>query len=321
VNGEGVLLFGGLTLDWVRDAGGVGGPTPGGNALYAAVGGWLAGADVSMVTVVGADYPDELLRRLDGAGVGTGLVRRVEGPSFRVLLDETAPERAISYLPGSGRNAELDPLPEQLPAGLRAAGAHVAAIPTGSQRRLVDALAGRVTVVTLDTVHIPGEIEPAVDELLAVARRCTAFVPSREELRRLWPGVDPVGGVRGMSAWAAPVNVVKLGALGSVGCEGGAGDRAVHRIPAYATRAVDTTGAGDAYCGALCAALARGEDLPAAMALATGAASLVVERVGCDGLLTGHGRREARRRAEQVLDQARRSGKRPSSGRTSRRTA
>jgi ribokinase len=300
VTGGPVLLFGGLTLDWVRDAGGVRGPTPGGNALYAAAGAWLAGADVSMVTVVGADYPEELLDRLAGSGVGTGLVRRVDGPSFRVLLDETARERAISYLDGSGKNAELDPVPEQVPAGLPVAGAHVAAIPTGSQRRLVDALARRAAVITLDTVHIPGEIEPSVDELLAVARRCTAFVPSREELRHLWPGLDPVGDVRGMAAWAAPANVVKLGAAGSVGCAGGA----VHRIPAFATRVVDTTGAGDGYCGALCAALARGDELPVAMALATGAASLIVERAGCDGLLTGHARREALRRAERVLERA-----------------
>jgi ribokinase len=43
---------------------------------------------------------------------------------------------------------------------------------------------------------------------------------------------------------------------------------------------VDTTGAGDAYCGTLAARLALGDDVPAAMAAASEAAAACVGREG-----------------------------------------
>jgi ribokinase len=43
---------------------------------------------------------------------------------------------------------------------------------------------------------------------------------------------------------------------------------------------IDTTGAGDAFVGSLCARLALGDDLGAAVTWASAAASLSVERPG-----------------------------------------
>jgi ribokinase len=52
-------------------------------------------------------------------------------------------------------------------------------------------------------------------------------------------------------------------------------------VPARAV--VDTTGAGDTFCGALAAALARGADLEYAARRAAAAGSLSVERPGAAG--------------------------------------
>ena len=57
------------------------------------------------------------------------------------------------------------------------------------------------------------------------------------------------------------------------------GDR-VHRWPAYAVRAVDTTAAGDAFNGALAVALAEGQSIEDAGRLASAAAALSVTRPG-----------------------------------------
>jgi ribokinase len=57
------------------------------------------------------------------------------------------------------------------------------------------------------------------------------------------------------------------------------GEDAVH-FPAPAVTAVDTTGAGDCFCGVLAAGLAQGLDLEAAIARAVAAASLSVTRSG-----------------------------------------
>jgi ribokinase len=51
-------------------------------------------------------------------------------------------------------------------------------------------------------------------------------------------------------------------------------------VPAPAVTVVDTTGAGDCFCGVLAAGLAQGLDLEAAITRAVGAASLAVTRPG-----------------------------------------
>jgi len=53
-----------------------------------------------------------------------------------------------------------------------------------------------------------------------------------------------------------------------------------HRVAAFPVRAVDTTGAGDAWCGVLAAALDRGLPLEAAMRRASAAAALCCTRPG-----------------------------------------
>jgi ribokinase len=52
-------------------------------------------------------------------------------------------------------------------------------------------------------------------------------------------------------------------------------------LPAVAARAVDTTGAGDAFAGGLCAGLAAGAQLEEAVQLAIVTAAISVEREGC----------------------------------------
>jgi ribokinase len=54
----------------------------------------------------------------------------------------------------------------------------------------------------------------------------------------------------------------------------------VVRIPAHPVDVVDTTAAGDAFCGALADALARGEELVAATRWAVAAAAVAVTRMG-----------------------------------------
>lgn len=74
-----------------------------------------------------------------------------------------------------------------------------------------------------------------------------------------------------------PKNVIiTLGARGSfVACEG-----KQYFIDSYIVDAVDTTGAGDIYCGALAVALTEGKDFKSAVKFATASAALCVTRLG-----------------------------------------
>ncbi|MFD5918881.1 PfkB family carbohydrate kinase [Kitasatospora sp. NPDC058201] len=99
------------------------------------------------------------------------------------------------------------------------------------------------------------------------------------------------GETRGKAADAAPA-ATALAALGegaviTLGAAGAlvATDGAVHHVPAPEATVVDTTGAGDVFCGALAARLADGASLPAAAATAAAAGAFAVTAPGARGAL------------------------------------
>jgi ribokinase len=84
--------------------------------------------------------------------------------------------------------------------------------------------------------------------------------------------------------------IVTLGPAGALAV-GGFG---VLRAEGHAAAVLDTTGAGDCFCGVLAAALAEGRDLAGALALANAAASVSVEQAGAAAPRDLRARAEAR---------------------------
>lgn len=111
-----------------------------------------------------------------------------------------------------------------------------------------------------------------------------AFLPSRQEVRSIFPGLTPHEALQALVERypSLPVVVVKLGEEGAIGY-----DRLHHqqfRIPAFKTDAVDQTGAGDSFCGGFIAGYARTGDVSQAALHGAVAASFVVESEGTLGL-------------------------------------
>ena len=84
---------------------------------------------------------------------------------------------------------------------------------------------------------------------------------------------------------ASPIELLELGPRAAIVTLGARGCVVVSRdgeeeIPAVPVRAVDTTAAGDAFCGGLAHALGRGNDLSAAARFATRVAALAVTKRG-----------------------------------------
>ena len=105
--------------------------------------------------------------------------------------------------------------------------------------------------------------------------RCSRAPPSRTAPRRPRSSRPGLQGPRAV--------VVTLGADGAVVSH----ERGAEHIPAPAVDAVDATGAGDAFCGALSDALAGGAELVEAARWAVRAASISVTRPGAqDGMPT-----------------------------------
>ena len=87
---------------------------------------------------------------------------------------------------------------------------------------------------------------------------------------------DAVEAARRLRARGPGAVVVTLGAAGAVAVDAAG----AHRVPAIPASPVDTTGAGDTFCGALAVRLAEGAPLGEAMRFASAAAALSTEAHG-----------------------------------------
>jgi ribokinase len=117
-------------------------------------------------------------------------------------------------------------------------------------------------------------------ELARYARVATA--PERTD--------DIAALARGLLCRPAQRVVVTLGAAGAMAV---AADTVI-QMPGRTAKVVDTTGAGDCFCGVLAASLSEGADLGQAMAQANAAAALSTEVHGAAVSMPGRARTLAR---------------------------
>jgi sugar/nucleoside kinase (ribokinase family) len=106
----------------------------------------------------------------------------------------------------------------------------------------------------------------------------TAFIPSQEEVFRIWHPSNLSDWIQEQSATYRRCIAVKMGGEGSLVCEGP--HASVFHIPAFRVRALDTTGAGDSYCGGFLAGLVAGRPIVECAAMGTVSASFVVQAFG-----------------------------------------
>lgn len=111
--------------------------------------------------------------------------------------------------------------------------------------------------------------------MLAAAR---VVVANLGEARAITGLADPAAAA---AALGGAIGIVTLGAGGCVVADGGQ----INNYPAGSVEVVDTTGAGDTFCGVLAAWLAAGQGIAAAVAAGQAAAALTVSRAGCFGAL------------------------------------
>lgn len=265
----------------------------GGKGANQAVAARLLGGRVRLVARIGDDPDARPLRdALAAAGLDVSAVRMVPGHrSGAAYITVAGAENVIVVDPGANhawpdglgpdldqvRDAEVLVLQQEVPAAVN----ELAAATTG----------GRVILNAA-----PGRPVPAT--LLA---RCDPLVVNEHELADQTdspPGAPSGGPRRAMAALltrGARSVVTTLGELGAAWADGdGFGT-----VPAVAVAAVDSTGAGDAFVGALAAELAAGARLPDAVRWAVAAASASVRAAGT------HASYPDRRTVRSLLDESR----------------
>lgn len=255
----------------------------GGKGANQAAAAALLGASVAFLGRVGDDgLGRPLVRALQEKGVDTALVEEAEGASTgTAFITVTADgENAITVAPGANRRLTPQDVDDARGA-IREARVLVAQmeIPRETVRRAVEVAGEEATRVVLNLAP-PFEVPRAVLEGLD-----TLVVNEHEAAFLLG---DPVEGVEG--ALDAAPELLALGprsAVVTVGAEGAVfarGETAEH-VPAPRAEVVDTTGAGDAFVGALAFRLSREDTLKEAVSYAVRAGAAAVTKEGAQGAL------------------------------------
>ncbi|MGE5201269.1 MAG: ribokinase [Acidobacteriota bacterium] len=260
---------------------------PGGKGSNQAIAAARLGAEVALIAKIGSDSFGAMARELYAReGIDTThLAVDSEAPTgvALILVDAARGENAIIVNPGAAAHLSDAEIEAARPVIARAhvfltqlelpmprvefgiALAHAAGVPVifnpAPAVRFDRGLLAAVEVVT------PNEIEAAA---------LAGFpIEDIEDARRA---------ARALRDFGARAAVVTLGDKGAF--LSGAGEEA-HIPPRPVARAVDTTGAGDAFNGALAVALAERRPLGEAVRFATVAASLSVERPGAAAAMPG----------------------------------
>lgn len=316
------IAHGGMTVDNVITADGqrlIG--VCGGNAFYSAVGMRVWDDDVGMVGKVGEDYPSHCLEALTDLGLDIGGVRHIPGPhALRVAFayrpdgtrTRTVPPALLAAVPAAERHHFVDttfddrtylafsPEIDDIPPGWVAAahGYHLPALRFTTHQAITKHVrdVNPEVALTIDSPWYEGSDIPGED-LDSVLRRASAVLPSEQDLRIIWPDLSPLAAGAALRARGARVAIVKLGAEGSLVVDE---TGRAWAVPAVRARAVELTGAGDAFCGGFLVGLVATGDPVRAACYGTVSASFVVETTTPLQALAHIDREEAALRLEDV---------------------
>ena len=239
---------------------------PGGKGANQAVAAARLGARVAMVGAVGSDVQAEAaLSALREAGVDLGHVAEIEGPTGLAIVT-VAEDGENSIVVIAGANDAMDAARVRAAAEVISA-ARIVVCQGEIPRDGIEALPALVRGRFLHNPAPVMELDPAV------LRASDPLVVNQHEaglvLAQLAPDEDapedPEQILRALLATGIPSAVLTLGADGSLVAD----QAGVRRVPPAPVEAVDTTGSGDAFIGALALGLARGDDLATAARLAS----------------------------------------------------
>ena len=240
----------------------------GGKGANQAVAAARAGAEVAFLSKLGADANGRLIEQhLAAQGLSRPiLLRDAEFPTgVAMILVDHSGENQIAVVPGS--NGRLTP------ADLRQhreliAGARVLLLQMEIPRETVFEALRLGRECGLTTIFNPAPAAPLPSDLL---RLVDILTPNESEAQVLTGSTDPAEAAQILTGRGVGTVVVTCGANGAFLT---VGKKDVAHIPGFLVEPIDSTGAGDAFNGALACAVAEGVPIKNAIERANAAGAL-----------------------------------------------
>lgn len=250
----------------------------GGKGANQAVAAKRLGGDVAFVCKVGSDlFGNNSIERYKAEGLDVKNVLRSEAPSGVALITVDA-SGENSIVVASGANAEVTVEDIETVRDVIESSSILLLqleIPVQSVLRAAEIAYNSGVYVVLNPA-------PACDLPEELFGYVSLIIPNYSEMQLL-TGIAPDDESLAEEAFRIlhdkGVKDIIL-TRGAKGCIVSGKDTTQVSIPARKVKAVDTTGAGDTFCGALCVALSEGKNLAEAAEFATFASSLAVQKIG-----------------------------------------
>lgn len=236
----------------------------GGKGLNQAVAARRAGARTAFLGCLGNDAAGDSLHQLLSSEGIDRMVTDVAAPTGRALIAvDSRAENSIVVIPGANSMVSIGVVDDRRDAIARAS------VVLCQLEIPLEAVEAALAIARLGGARTVLNPAPAADLPRGILELCDIVVPNQHEVAQL-------GGTSALLDAGVGTVVITLGARGI---------RVVTRdgqweIPPFVVRAIDTTGAGDAACGALAAALSQGADVLTAARRASAAGALAATRRG-----------------------------------------
>ncbi|MEM3596603.1 MAG: PfkB family carbohydrate kinase [Candidatus Bathyarchaeia archaeon] len=253
----------------------------GGSVAYVALSAQRLGANVSVISKVGSDFPEAYMWWLGQEGINLSGILKIEDALTTRFELKYSPD----LLSRSLRLATKAPpiTIDDIPNSLKAKAIHIAPIADEIKNEVVEKLKAHADCVSLDpqgflrTFDENGNVTYRELPNKQILEHVNIYKSSSEEIMHATSLKNISAAVRAIHDFGVGIVIVTLGIKGALlSVEG-----AVYNIPAYkAARVVDPTGAGDVFIGAFLAEYIKGKEALWCACVGSGAASVAVEAVG-----------------------------------------
>jgi len=264
------------------------GSYPGGKGANQAVAAARLGGQVAIVGRVGNDsFGTGLIANLKANGVDSaGVERDPAAPTGAALIYvEKNGQNMIAVAPGA--NATVGPGDAERAVSLLGPGDLLMLqleIPMTVIERAVVAARQAGAFVLLNAApaqRLEAGLLSQLDALVVNEHEARALSVDEREAGALADEGSPETAAAALRAMGPRIAIVTLGADGSVFCD----ETGVHRVEPYRVQAIDSTGAGDAFMGALAVALAATLPTAAAIRFANAAGAAATSSLGAQAAL------------------------------------
>jgi ribokinase len=252
---------------------------PGGKGLNQAIAAGRLGADVNLVSTVGADYNGHIIiDALEQDNIAHDTVRQIPETLTSIVNVFVNPQSETAFLgwKGAGQIDVYEAILGQAEELIRAADAILLTfeVPYNALERAVKIAGEGKTLVVLNPsppIEMP---RPGFFRLLRDIHLLVPNLTEAENLLQLKAGPKTLASA--LHEKGAQAVIVTLAEQGCVV----AADGEIWEQPSFNVEVVDTTGASDAFCAALAVAVAEGRPLEYAVRRASAAGALAVSQAG-----------------------------------------